>query len=229
MWSEPALEDWSKLNELRGYRDSPWLAKLLELTGALVDLSRGRFPVVMCLQRGPLDVAAALRGNDRICLDLYDSPRQLAELLDICAEANLYVAQRLADCTPSFLKGHVNYFGLWAPGWPYLHQEDAMELFSQDAYAQLLRDLDHRIMSSFTHSLRKFHTASLHILEEGLKMISARGIQITIDPNGPPVAELVRVFSEIQQKKPLLVNCGSKKNADRLAGELPARGLCLFY
>jgi hypothetical protein len=229
MWSEPTLDDWNKLDEVANYRRSPWLAKLLEFVQGLVDLSAGRFPVAMCLQRGPLDVAAALRGQDQICLDLYDHPEQMRDLLDICTEANLHVAKLLADLIPDFYGGHVNYFGLWAPRWPYLHQQDAMASFSPNAYRDLIRPLDVTIMSEFDYSIRKFHSASLHILDEGLNMDAAVGIQVTVDPNGPGTGELVDIFATIQQHKPLLVNCVSEETMEVLAEALSPKGLCLCY
>ncbi len=37
MWAEPRLDSLSNIDAIRGWRDSPWLAKLLEITAALVD------------------------------------------------------------------------------------------------------------------------------------------------------------------------------------------------
>lgn len=229
IWAERVVGDWSGLDALANYRESPWLALLLELIRGLVELSDGRFPVVMPLQRGPLDVAAALRGLDRLCLDLYDYPDEFKQLLNLCTEANLYVAQTLAEIIPQFHGGHANYFGLWAPGWPYLHQQDAMASFSPRAYEQAVRAGDEIIMSVFDHSIRKFHSASLHILEEASSLECVKGVQITLDPTGPTLEELIPVFGEVQQRKPLLINCTSREAMEQLRDALSSRGLCLYY
>jgi hypothetical protein len=229
IWAEPVLKDWADVATLTNYRESPWLALLIELTEGMVRLSDGRFPVVIALQRGPLDVAAALRGLDRLALDFYDFPEQFKHLLDLCTEANLLVAEILSNLIPPFHGGHANYFGLWAPGRPYLHQQDSMASFSPQTYQQAVRAGDETVMGAFDYSIRKFHSASLHILGEASSLDCVRGVQITLDPTGPTLDELVPVFAGAQQRKPLLINCTSREAMEQLRKELSPRGLCLYY
>jgi len=228
VWPQAVLTDWSQLPQLAAYRESPWLAKLVELTQGLVRLSAGRFPVALPLLRGPLDMAVGLRTLQRLSLDVYDHPREVEHLLELCTEANLYVADLLSRLIPGFCGGQVNYFGLWAPGWPYLHQADGMAAFSPRTYRALVRGSDQTIMGRFDHSIRKFHSASLHILDEALAMDEAVGIQVTVDPNGPPLDELSRILLKVQARKPLLINCARQENLDFLATSLSPTGLCLF-
>ena len=229
IWAEPVLENWTELEALENYRESPWLSRGLELTRGLVELSGGRFPIIMFLQRGPLDVAAAVRGLQNFCLDLFDHPEEFERLLDLCTEANLYVAKALAEIIPLFHGGHTNLFGLWSPGWPYLHQQDAMASFSPDAYEQAIRVGDEVLMGIFDHSIRKFHSSSLHILEEASSLAGVRAVQITIDPTGPTLDELIPIFSEVQQRKPLILNCTSREAVAKVRDSLSPRGLYLYY
>jgi len=229
IWAKAVLEGWAQLDELSDYRNSPWLKKAIELTVGLVELSAGRFPVVMCLQRGPLDVAVALRGLEKLALDVYDHPRQVKRLLSLCAEANTYVSRCLAEKIPAFHGGYANYYGLWAPGWPYLHQEDAMATFSPRLYRTMVRPLDVKIMGQFDHAICKFHSSALHWLEDGVSIDEAIGIQVTVDPTGPGLEELCAIFAGLQRRKPLAINCTSKATADFLASRLPPKGGCLFY
>jgi hypothetical protein len=229
IWAEAVLQDWCGLQTLTNYRESPWLAVLVEITEGLAKLSGGRFPVAMPLQRGPLDVAAALRGLDRLALDYYDDPEQFKQVLDICTAANLLVAEILAEIIPPFHSGHGNYFGLWAPGWPYLHQQDAMASFSPKTYKEAIRAGDELLLGAFDYSIRKFHSASLHILDEASGMDCVRGVQVTLDPTGPTLEELVPILAEVQQRKPLLVNCTSHEAMEQLREALSPQGLCLYY
>ena len=68
--------------ELEIKPDNPWLQKLVEFQKFLVNLSGGRFPVGNSLMRGPLDLLAALRGQENMCLDLYDCPEKMDAALD---------------------------------------------------------------------------------------------------------------------------------------------------
>ena len=229
VWAEPALESWEDLDHLREYLESPWLKLAVDLTRGLVELSAERFPVVMLLQRGPLDVAVALRGLERLCLDVYDHPEEVERLLGLCSEANLHVAQALGQMIPAHAGGHCNYFGLWAPGWPYLHQQDAMASFSPRAYAQFVRSSDDELLGAFDHSIRKFHSSSLQVLDDATGLAAVRGVQITVDPTGPTLDDLIPVFRRVQRRLPLLVNCTSQETANTLANALEPKGLFLYY
>ncbi len=69
-----------------------WYLRLLELTDALVHHAQGAYPVTQTLMRGPADLAVALRGHQRLALDLYDHPDRGKYLAGRCSDLWIEVA-----------------------------------------------------------------------------------------------------------------------------------------
>ena len=94
-----------------------WYLKLLELTDALVRHAHGRYPVTQTLMRGPADLAVALRGHERFCLDLYDQPEPAGQLAQRCTDIWIQVAQAHLARIPAFHGGYTPpRLEVWAPG-----------------------------------------------------------------------------------------------------------------
>ncbi|NIV30391.1 MAG: hypothetical protein GWN58_13115, partial [Anaerolineae bacterium] len=74
IWAGHWLDTYERRDEIELRPGNPWLERLLEFTDWLARVSDGRFPVSVSLMRGPLDLLAAIRGSERMCLDLFDYP-----------------------------------------------------------------------------------------------------------------------------------------------------------
>lgn len=96
--------DYGHLAELKIHQD--WLEKLVEFTQWLAELSDGRFPVALCLMRGPADLLAALRGAERSIYDLIDYPQQVDPALQILTDIWIQVAHAQLEHIPAFAGGY---------------------------------------------------------------------------------------------------------------------------
>ncbi|RPI98322.1 MAG: FCD domain-containing protein [Desulfobacteraceae bacterium] len=82
------------LEKVRFDPENPWLAKYLEFTAALVQQSRGRFPVGMPIMRGPTDMLGALLGQQEMVLALMlEDPAVMRRLIERVARAFLSVME----------------------------------------------------------------------------------------------------------------------------------------
>jgi hypothetical protein len=80
-WSEPVLTDWNQAPALQFDWYSPTLARLLEMTDALLAVGQGKFITGMSDWHPGGDCLAALRDPQNLALDLFDHPDEVRELL----------------------------------------------------------------------------------------------------------------------------------------------------
>ncbi len=100
MWAEPRLDSLSNIDAIRGWRDSPWLAKLLEITAALVDRPPPPVMVTQSLMRGPVDMLAVILGDERTVYALNDSPELYHRLLQFCTDSFIGGGHAQYDLVP---------------------------------------------------------------------------------------------------------------------------------
>jgi len=81
-WAHPSLSDYGQAVTLDWKNEH--LLKLDQLTSAALQLSRGKFMVGYTDLHPGLDWLAAMRGTERLCLDLRDHPDQIRLLLKQC-------------------------------------------------------------------------------------------------------------------------------------------------
>ena len=80
-WTDPILHDWSEADRLQLDWDSPWLAKLHEMTDALLEAGKGKFIVGMTDWHPGGDAVAALRDPQNLALDLLEHADDVKRLL----------------------------------------------------------------------------------------------------------------------------------------------------
>ena len=233
MWPTPALgPDYEGIEEIVPADDSPWLAKLLDLTRALVDANDGSYVVTHALQRGPTDMLSALLGDARMGLAFYDAPERVHDVLGRTAEAFVIVARAQYDLIPPFRGGHVPWsYGLWAPGSVVRFQSDSASQLSPRMYKEFILPHDRTIMRAFDYSLIDLHSAgTLHLHKVLLEEEELDAISVTLDryENAPTVRDLIPTFAAILEAKSLCVTGEmTSDEVNELKQALPASGLCL--
>ena len=79
-WTDPILEDWGQ--KLAFDWNSPWLAKLEEMTDALLEISKGKFITGMTDWHPGADAIAAFRDPQKLAMDLLTNREDVLALLD---------------------------------------------------------------------------------------------------------------------------------------------------
>jgi hypothetical protein len=229
VWSEPFLDDWKDLEDIRPSDDNPWLAKLLEITQLLAEKAKGRYPIVQPLFRGPIDMAAAVLGDEQTCFAVYDSPNEFRRLLEICTDTFIEVAKARLALSPPFYGGYLSGYSIWAPGTEVRTQADNSALISPSMYKKFLLPCDERIFDSFDYPLIHLHSGNLHVADVLLEAEKLKAIQVSLDyPAGPSFEESFPILKRINERKPLIINGPvTEKELNQLLETLSPRGLCI--
>ena len=230
LWAAPWLDDWDALERVLPLSSNAWYCKLLELTDALVRHADGKYPVTQTLMRGPADLAVALRGHERLALDLYDHPDQVKRLAQRCSDLWIEVARAQFALLPSFDGGHpAPRLEVWAPGQVIRLEEDATILFSLKAYREFFQECDRRIVSNFQYAILHTHSANSKLVTGLLEIPELAAIQVSLDPTGPSVAQMLPILKRVQDAgKGLVITHELSDDAlTPLLNELSPRGLAL--
>lgn len=80
-WSDPCLEDWTRVDELRLDWDSVYMKKLVEMTDVLLDVGRDKFIVGMPDWHPGGDAIAAFRDPQELAIDMIQHKAEVMQLL----------------------------------------------------------------------------------------------------------------------------------------------------
>jgi hypothetical protein len=225
---------------------NPWYVKLLEFVDGIAAEAGGQFAVALPLTRGPWDLVAALRGMERLYLDLYDHPEGAARLADACADLWIAVTMRLADAIPTWHGGYVSFLGVWAPTFDPMPQDDASVSVSPELYRRVMASADRRVAQTWTNPIFHLHSAGLQVLDDVLGLLDDKGaadhagdavdgpgrraLNVDLDPSGPPVDQLLPLLAEVQDRGvPLHLLLWDLDRLRAVTESLSPRGLAVTY
>jgi len=230
IWADPIdlpLEEF--LNKPIRLNENKWLHKLLAFTDRLVALADKRFPVSVSLLRGPSDLLSAMRTPSRMCLDLYDNPDLIMQVLEKLTKIWIEVAHMQMERIPPYLGGYS--FGqiyLWAPRQCAWFQDDALALISPVHYRQFLLPYEKQIARSIPVSGIHLHPRSLFVVDDLIEIPELDVIEINYEAAGPSLSGLLNIFKKVTAKKRLVI-WGDFDHNDIifLKKNLSERNLCL--
>jgi hypothetical protein len=231
LWALPALDDWKQLEGLRFDPNNRWFARHLEFTHALVKHAADRYPVgAGQLMLGPVDMMMQVRGQERLALDLYDSPEMVLALGQRCVDLCAGAIHALYAAVPTHLGGRagtVRYF--WAPGEFVETAEDISFMMSPALHRRFVAPLHRALSQRFPYTLVHLHSAQLHTVPALLAVEGIAAIQITPD-FGEDMVPKIPILARILERKPLLVHgVMTVASAKEILRALPARGLALIF
>lgn len=210
--------------------ENPWLAKYLEFTAALVQQSRGRFPVGMPIMRGPSDMLGALLGQQEMVLALMmEDPAAMRRLIERLARAFLSVIDAQRRLVPAFHGGTaLGFYHVWAPGASIWWQDDLSAILSPKVYREFFLDSARLILAGHPHTAFHLHPASFFIVDALLSLEGLRAIEVNKDIGGPSVKEMLPVLAKIMQTRALILwGDLTIEDLEVVKRSLPCRGLCL--
>ncbi len=209
--------------------DNPWLRKYLEFTSALVELSRGRFPVGMPIMRGPSDMTGAVLGQTRMVYAMADEPEKMKAFFLGVTDLFLRVLEEQNRLIPPFHGGTaLGFYHVWAPGGSVWFQEDLSAIMSPAMYREFLAEPARRICAGKDHTCIHLHPASFFILDELFRIDELKAVEVNKDVGGPSVPEMVPQLRRILEKKNLVLwGDFTLEDLDCMKSNLPKEGLFL--
>jgi len=223
------VPDRGALSDPRVLAANPWLNKLGEVIDGLSVLADGRFPVAVPLLRGPWDLVSALRGQTNVYLDVFDDPETLSELAAACARIWIEVNEFVASRIPRWEGGYLGYYGLWAPEFAATTQNDCSVSVSPSTYERLMLPADRATIERWEYGLFHLHSAGLHVLDHVLGLLHGQAVNVTVDPSGPSLDELLPILQRVQERGvPLHVLVFSREHVRLMERHLSPRGLAIL-
>ena len=230
IYSAPFLDGLDDIGKIGRPEDSPWLDVVREYSRLLAEGADGQYQVVQCLQRGPIDLVSAVLGHEEMCMAIFDNPKELRALNEICVETFLAVARVQYDQYPALQGGFTNPFGIWAPGTTVRTQCDVASSVSAAQYKEFFFPYDREICSNFDFSVEHLHSGYLHHIDVLLEDEYPTAIQVSLDTGSTPdsVHDLIPTFKRALESKPLIVMGEmTRDELKELQDELPSNGLCI--
>lgn len=226
-WSEPILDDYSEIDKIGFDPHNQFFvgfANLLELASMRVDnqIAVG-LPDVG--PGSPADLAAAIRGRERLMVDLYRHPDDAKKLMDICAKAYTRIVNLLLENVSHPYDGTTTgYLSHWMPTRiGSIFQEDIAVFLSPKKYREIVKPFDEMVINQFQDSI--FHCdGSWHIIPELLRIGKLGTIQFVNPPKGPHILQVETLHSE-KRNKPIMIHCMNIKLIKKAIKVFGCKGL----
>jgi 5-methyltetrahydrofolate--homocysteine methyltransferase len=136
-WSVPCVEDWDK-TEIQFHPESYWWQRTVEAAGVLLERCGGKILICPPTLVANLDALSALRGPQRLMVDLAVCPEKVQRAL---AQVNAAHTEIMAACARVFQfdrYGSINVEGAYTPGIQSRPQCDASCMISPAMFRELV-------------------------------------------------------------------------------------------
>jgi len=231
VWAEPLLAEDAPLESFEPGWSEAWVEAAVRFERALVERFAPRLPVAGPFLRGPADVIAAMIGTERLCYEFLDHPREIHRLARTCAEAWVKVSRQIMATIPPWEGGYV-LGGRWlyAPQPCAYSSEDITCIISPEAYRQFFLPYNQMMAGQFPFGFVHRHSTSSQHLTTLLDLQPGWAVEVTMDPVGPSVADILPVLRQIQEGGRSLIVFGlnDQTEVSRLVAGLSPRGLCVI-
>ena len=245
-WSRPMVDHFT-LQELEEYADAiqcgdKWpnhvclnmtRHSVLATYETCIDYLHERFspshPIGQTILRGPLDVAAAVLGDENLIYQFFERPVLVKKILAVAADLFLSFIAAQKRRMPAYANGYViGTYYIWTPGTNIRLQEDAMSLLSPELYREFVYPLDCRIAAAADYTLFHLHASALHLLEILLETKNIRIFQISKD-EGIELQSILAKLQMIQKAGNCLLLKGrfTLREAQLAVENLHPEGLCI--
>lgn len=230
IWAHPCLESYLRRPRLAFDPGNAWFQALAGFTRALVRWADGRFPVALPQMRGPLDLLAAMRKPEEMCLDLLEQPEEVHAILRELTGLWTGVARELLALIPPYQGGYCSRMKMWAPGQTITPQNDTSALVSPTTYETFLGHSDRAIQAAFPYSCFHMHSTEYRHVETLLRMPDLTCIEFTLEHpwGGLALEPSLAIARRILAHKPLVLAAPDVPSAEICRAALPAEGLCLL-
>ena len=203
-WSSPSLEeieDWKKLPPLG---TSKWYKKFLEISETILKASHNSGVPFMRGFFSPLDLAGALRG-DKIYYDFYDSPDELHELLNYCADATIQFAEDIYSLAGRYLND--TKYGMWFLDGIINMSEDIACMISGDLYREFAAPHTQKVIDHFGTGHMHCHSRAMYLVKEICSLRNVANLWLATDPNQPRPIDHIDQLNEDANGVCLAIDC----------------------
>ena len=219
-------------NSLDDFLNAPlhieWEEKLLQCHTDMVNFANGRCFVAVPALHGPIDILSAFVGVEELSYAIFDEPEKLKRALSKAGDVFCRVAGRLTDALIPFRNGYCGRMYIYTDKACATLQDDSSYMTSPAAFKEFLEPIERRIIERMPCTVYHMHNSSLH-LSPIIAEYGMAAIQMSVDPNGPPMEVQIAVYEEMKRKTPLVLSCWSLEDMELLRQKLSPQGLALTF
>lgn len=151
-WLVPFVEDWDE-SEIRFRPDSYWWRRTVDFIRALRARTDGKLLIASPTLVAGLDCLAAIRGQEKLAMDLVEQPEAIDRALVAVRKAYAEILDALAVELDYETWGSISRHGFYSPGRTNVPQCDFSCMISPDMFARFelpcleheTRELDHSV------------------------------------------------------------------------------------
>jgi hypothetical protein len=203
-WSKPVIKTWEDFDRITLSEQNPWFQVLRQTAEIFAEHLGGKAGLATFYHYSPLDLANALRGN-QIFIDFYDSPEQVERLLDFCAEAVIWLEERLWPIMGDLESG-APLWGSWLPDHSLMMSEDIANMCRPSDYTRWAQPWTQRVIDHFDGALIHNHAMGLRQQSFIAQLKDLYVLQISEDPNQPRPFEKLDQLIEAVDTVPLQIS-----------------------
>jgi len=204
------VEDWDTYPEIKFDENNKWWQKIRELTEAAVQDSHGDYIVGITDLHTGTDGLVSLRGPERLCMDIFDNPRQVKKRINEIFKVYKTMYEKLDKIISLHQEGTSTWMGVWHPEkrW-YPISSDFSCLICKDDFEEfvipgIMDEIDY-----FDESI--YHLdgpGALHHLDRILKIEKLSGVQWVYGEGQPTARYWIDVLKKIQDAGKLIqIHC----------------------
>ncbi len=197
-WSHPMVEKWDDMEKLKLDMGGLYFKKIEELMTSALERCAGKYLVGYTDLHPGEDCAMAWRGSQRMCMDLYDSPAEVKQLIDI-AFADF---QMIFDHFNAILKAHrqpsMCWIGIPSFGKFHVPSCDFSAMISPSSFAEFSMPILRQEVKGMTHNV--YHVDGKGVanhLDQILSLPEINGIQWVQDPHKQAIMQWVPLVKKV--------------------------------
>ena len=227
-WSDPCLEDWSKVDELSLNWDSIYMKKLIEMTDALLEIGRDKFIVALTDFHPGGDALAAFRDPAELAMDMKLHPNEVKKLL-LRVEADYFAVY-------DFFYHKLRDAGQPITAWMPLVSEGKFYIPSNDFSIMVSKKMyDEIFLPGMINEIRFYDRSIYHLdgpgalrhLDSILSIKELNALQWVPGAGNEGFTRWIEVYQKVQAAgKGIQVSCGVNEIEDIMKYVSP-RGLLL--
>ncbi len=152
-WSEPCVEDWAAALPLAIAPENPVWVRTQEFVARLAERSRGRWVVAHLDMHSNLDALAAMRGPERLCMDLLDEPETIDRAIAQMGPLYRMVDRRLRELGRMDQTGSSGWIPMYCEGRFNVTQSDFSCMVGPDQFRRFVLPALEEELAALDHSI----------------------------------------------------------------------------
>ena len=227
-WVDPWVEDWDEITELRIDPENKWWKIYMDQIRRSVEAGKDKWVTAFPDLHTGIDALMAMRGTDRLNMDLLINPEPIRRLMPQTTELFKFIVDAVGDCVIPAGQGTTN----WTLGWSAarfvcIGQNDFSCMISPEMFREFLLEDTVATTNYVDHSMYHLDgTGSprhLPILFEIERLDSIQWVPV---PGNLSMRENVQVMRQIQAAgKATTINGASAAEIVELSRHLDPRSL----